>query len=112
MSILIVDDCREGNRNLQALLQAHGYPSIQTAETGEEALDLLKKGGESASDFDVVITDVNMPGITGLEFCRRLKAVDKLRDIPVLVLTGKPSEEILQEAFEVGACDFIAKPIN
>ena len=61
---------------------------------------------------DLILLDVMMPEIDGFETCRRLKAIPKLRDIPVIFLTSKNEDEYEEMGFLVGASDFIHKPIN
>ena len=67
---------------------------------------------EAAPGVEVIIMDVEMPGPDGIETCRRLKAAPRLRDIPVLIVTGNPQDETLEAAFAAGACDFLAKPVQ
>src|SRR5205814_8084949 len=83
--------------------------AVRTAGDGAEALALLALDG---ARIDVVVTDVDMPGLDGIEVCQRIKADATRHDIPVLILTGLSDETTLERAFAAGACDFIAKPIR
>src|SRR5262245_2464592 len=114
VSILIVDDSDATNRSLQAFLQSRGYPAVQTVTSGAAALRLLGEGTPAASpgDVEVILLDVGLPDLDGIEVCRRLKAAAPLKDIPVLIITGATDEQILERAFAVGACDFLPKPIR
>jgi diguanylate cyclase (GGDEF)-like protein len=109
LSILIVDDGDDTREALRALLTARGYRGLCTAACGQEALELLSDG---AAGIDVVLTDVNMPGLSGIDVCHQIKTTPHLHDIQVLVLTGQPDEEVLEQAFAAGACDFISKPVR
>ena len=105
MAILVIDDQRDMRDSLQVLLRGHGYPDVRTAASGRQALDLLALDPA----FDVIVTDVHMPGLNGIDVCRQIKADPRLRDIPVLILTGMAEESVLQRAFAAGAHDFIPK---
>ncbi len=112
MCVLIVDDSSDATRCLQSLLTARGYPHARTAASGQEALEFLEAEAAGEKKIGVVLTDVDMPGLSGIELCQRIKAAPHLRDLSVLVLTGNTDEETLERAFAAGACDFIAKPVS
>jgi len=114
MSILIVDDNREACNSLRSFLIKAGYADVRTAHTGVEALELLAQWATSTekTPTDVILLDVEMPGLDGLETCRRIKAMAHSRDIPVLIVTGTPEEQAVELAFSAGACDYINKPIH
>ena len=113
MAILIVDDQRDMRESLRFLLLAQGYTDVRTAGCGRDALELLHGGnGTPGTAVDLVITDVSMPGLSGIEVCQEIKAAPRLRDIPVLVITGRADDAVLERAFAAGAHDFIPKPAN
>ncbi len=114
MRILIVDDFLENRLPLVQLLSAAGYPDLCVAESATEAFTLLglDDPASSGGGIDVVLMDVIMPGVDGIEACRRIKAHARLRDIPILMVTGRTRPEDLQEAFAAGAMDYITKPVN
>jgi diguanylate cyclase (GGDEF)-like protein len=114
VAILVVDDQRDMCESLQVLLRSHGYPDVRTAICGRQALDFLTGGanGLAGCPVDLVITDVRMPGLSGIEVCQQIKAAPHLRDIPVLIVTGRADEAVLERAFDAGAHDFIPKPAN
>jgi diguanylate cyclase (GGDEF)-like protein len=114
VSILIVDDSQTTNDCLRTFLQRRGYPDVRTVTSGGEALRVLGEGTAAASpgDVEVVLLDVGLPDLDGIEVCRRIKAAPQLKDIPVLVITGAAEEVILERAFAAGACDFLPKPIR
>ncbi len=101
--ILVVDDETQIARVLRRGLSAHGY-EVQTANNGEEALDTF-----SQWPADLVITDLSMPQMAGLELCRRLR---KLSPVPIIVLSVKGEERTKVEALDSGADDYITKPFG
>jgi len=114
MSILIVDDSNENLLLLQSILQTGGYKDLLTAESAEQAfkhLGMDDSGGDGAG-VDLVLLDIQMPEINGIETCRRIKEVERLRDIPIIMVTVKTNPVDLQLAFAAGAMDFINKPLN
>lgn len=111
MRILIVDDESDMRESLRMLLEVHGHAEIVAADSAIEAKEMLLSMGaaERAPPIDVILTDVSMPGMTGIELCRHIKSSPHLQHIPVLILTGLGSESILQEAFDAGAHDLLRK---
>ncbi len=113
MHVLIVEDCADTRRSLQLLLHSHGYPEVETAENGQMALDILGAADPRAEPrFDVVLTDLSMPGLDGIEVCRLIKSTPHLADTAVLILTAVTDEVTLERAFAAGACDYITKPFS
>jgi len=101
--ILVVDDAPDARDFLVDALAQAGH-SVAKANTADRALEILR-----ADSFDLVVTDVVLPGSSGIELLKNVK-----RDIPtteVLVITGHPNREFALEALRHGACDFLTKPI-
>jgi signal transduction histidine kinase len=105
-TILIVDDEATNIKLIKALLLKEGYRFL-SASDGEEALAV-------ANDRipDLILLDVMMPGIDGFEVCRRLKEKEKFKDVPIIMVTALKEKEHKVNAMEVGADDFICKPID
>lgn len=101
--ILVVDDESQIARVLRRGLSARGY-EVQTAADGEEALSTF-----SQWPADLVITDLSMPQMSGLELCRRLR---KLSQVPIIVLSVKGEEKTKVEALDSGADDYVTKPFG
>lgn len=104
--ILVVDDHSDNLELLRARLEAYGY-GVDTASDGMAALDAVEK-----SPPDLILLDVMMPGIDGMEVARRIKANDRLPFIPVIMQTALDSTESMVEGLGAGADDYITKPIN
>ena len=104
--LLIVDDVTKNIQLVANYLKQVGY-EINYALSGKAALNHVRK-----SSFDLILLDIMMPEMDGFEVCKRLKANDETRDIPVIFLTAKTDIESITEAFEVGGIDYITKPFN
>lgn len=104
--VLAVDDQRDALRLLQIRLQNAGYDCV-TAADGPSAIELLSK-----ELVDLIILDVMMPQMDGFEVCRRLKAEERTRDIPVLFLTAKFEMEDKVRGLDVGGHDYLSKPVE
>jgi two-component system KDP operon response regulator KdpE len=102
--ILLVDDELAIRRALRPPLVELGFQVVDVSR-GEEALQMLRAGG-----FDVVLLDVNMPGIGGIETLRRIRAFAPR--LPILMLTVRDAEEEKVEALELGADDYVTKPFS
>lgn len=104
-NILLVDDNKE-YLDIIASVLSDEY-NVLTADNGEKALELLDK-----ENINLIISDVMMPGIDGMELCRRIKSNIRWSHIPVILLTAKGAEESRIEGLELGADDYITKPFN
>ncbi len=106
-SILVADDDPHNVRAVGSLLKEDGY-QIHVANSGEQALAIA---GEVP--LDLILLDIRMPrGMDGIETCRRLKADDRTRPIPVIFLTGREDEETTVRAFAAGGADYVKKPFD
>lgn len=114
MSLLIVDDSFDIRLLLQAFLHAEGYTDLQMATSAQEAFEILGMGEPATPhpDVELILMDITMPEMDGIEACRRIKEVERLRDIPVIMVTAKTEAEHLRAAFNAGAMDYITKPFN
>jgi DNA-binding response OmpR family regulator len=72
----------------------------------------MEHDGAGAKEIDLIVMDVRMPEIDGIEACRRIKAVEALRDTPIIMMTARSEPEVLRGAFDAGATDYIKKPIE
>lgn len=114
MSILIVDDQDTVRDVLKRVLGRGGYTDIITAESANEAFALLGLDDPTASisAVDLILMDVNMPDLDGVEACARLKTNLHLKDIPVIMITGDTEVARLTQALSAGAVDYITKPLD
>ena len=104
--ILIVDDIPDNLNLLCQTLESEGY-SIIAAPSGEIALQIVAR-----TQPDLILLDIMMPGMDGFETCRRLKADERLMDIPVIFITARDETESVIEGFQLGGVDYITKPFR
>ncbi|GKS60397.1 hypothetical protein YTPLAS18_39240 [Nitrospira sp.] len=113
MSILIVDDFEEQRDLLAATLTQAGYRSLTFAASASNALKALGIGEASAElgRVDILLLDLNMPDMDGLEACRRIRAEERFEHLPVIIVTAKTDPEDIKAAYNAGATDYIRKPV-
>jgi|SaaInlStandDraft_2_1057019.scaffolds.fasta_scaffold71029_2 putative two-component system response regulator len=102
--VLIVDDAEE---NLDLMLEILSEYKRSVADNGEKAIQIAN----SNRPPDIILLDVMMPGMNGYEVCKRLKASEQTKHIPIIFLTGKVDEEDESKGIELGAADYIRKPV-
>jgi len=107
MKILIVDDFSTMRRIIKNLLRELGFNNTHEADDGSTALPMLQNG-----DFDFLITDWNMPGMTGLDLLKAVRADPKLKDLPVLMVTAEAKRDQIIEAAQAGVNGYIVKPFT
>ncbi len=105
-TILVVDDEQDILELLRYNLTAQGY-DVLTAETGEKALETARKKNPS-----LIVLDLMLPGIDGLEVCKTLKSNHKCAHIPIVMLTAKGEESDIVVGLELGADDYVTKPFS
>lgn len=110
MNILLVDDSAAQRAALAGLLEQEGYTSLYMAETAVEAYQCLIQAAPSG--IDLILMDLHMPGVNGIEACRQIKNMEAWRDIPIIMVTSSDTTEDLRLAFTAGAIDYITKPPN
>ena len=107
MKILIVDDFSTMRRIIKNLLRDLGFNNTSEADDGNTALPMLQ-----ASSFDFLITDWNMPGMTGIDLLRAVRADERLVGLPVLMVTAEAKRDQIIEAAQSGVNGYIVKPFT
>lgn len=107
MQILVVDDYNTMLRILKNLLKQLGFNNVDTAMDGGEALNKL-----NANKFDFVISDWNMEPMTGIELLKEVRASEKLKHIPFIMITAESKAENVIAAQQAGVSNYIVKPFN
>jgi CheY-like chemotaxis protein len=105
--VLVVDDDIRNVFALTSALETHGMKVIH-AESGKEGIELLKKSG----DIDLVLMDVMMPGLDGIDTMRIVRQLDGYQSLPIVAVTAKAMMGDREKCIEAGATDYVAKPVN
>ena len=105
-NILLVDDSSALLELISSFLEAENY-TIFTHDTGEKALEFLENNTP-----DIILLDRTMPGMHGIEVCKRIKQNEELRNIPIIFLTATSDVKAIVEGFQAGAVDYITKPFQ
>lgn len=107
MKFLVVDDFSTMRRIVRNLLKEIGFSNVDEAEDGVVALHKLKNG-----QFDFVVTDWNMPNMSGIELLKAIRADASLKHLPVMMITAEAKKENIIEAATAGASGYIVKPFT
>ncbi|MCD6116034.1 response regulator [bacterium] len=104
--ILLAEDDPSGQKLMRLLLSQLGY-AVDLAGTGQQVLDMLKK-----KDYDIVLMDMEMPVMDGFTATRKLRSMEKYKDMPIIALTAHAMKEHKKKTLEAGCTDYLSKPIN
>ena len=107
LKFLVVDDFSTMRRIIKNLLNDLGYPNVTEADDGKTALPMLQTGG-----FDFLISDWNMPGMSGLDLIKAVRSDARLAKLPVLMLTAEAKREQIIEAAQAGVNGYVIKPFT
>ncbi len=105
--ILVVEDEMHIQRLIKLVLEKHGH-SVDVADNGDEALKKLN----AAADYDLILLDILMPGIGGLQVLATAKKSEKTKHIPIVMLTALAQENVVLQGIKLGAKDYIRKPFH
>ncbi len=114
MRILVIDDSEDFRDLTEGALLSAGYTDIVTASSGWEALKILDVGRdtEEKPTIDVVLLDIVMPEMDGVEACARIRNDSRYADLPIIMVTSLDDMNSLSNAFVAGATDYVTKPVN
>lgn len=107
MKILVVDDMVTMRRIVKNILKQLGFANVEEAENGQEALQKLR-----ADTYGFVVSDWNMPVMTGIDMLRAIRSDEKLKATPVLMVTAEAQQSNLIEAVQAGVSNYIVKPFT
>jgi len=107
IKVLVVDDFSTMRRILKNILKQIGYSDIEEAEDGNSALVRLRQGG-----YGLVVSDWNMPNMTGLDLLKAIRADNALNNMPVLMVTAEAKKENVMDAIKAGVNNYVVKPFT
>lgn len=107
MRFLVVDDSSTMRRIIINTLNKLGYADVIEASNGREGIDRL-----AANPVDMIITDWNMPEVSGIEFVRAVRSNEKTRQVPVLMVTTNAAKDDIVEALRTGVSNYVVKPFT
>lgn len=107
MKILVVDDFATMRKIIKNILKKLGFQNIAEAEDGVSALEVLKK-----QEIDFIVSDWNMPNMSGLELLKAIRSDEALKDKPVLMVTAEAQKENIVEAVKAGVNNYVVKPFT
>ncbi len=108
MKILVVDDFPTMRRIVKTLMRQNGYSNFVEAEDGQQAIRML----ETTPDIEFIVSDWNMPNMTGLEFLKAVRADARFKHLPFLMVTAEAEKENIIEAVKNGVSNYIVKPFT
>ena len=117
IDVLLVDDSEDDTLIVKRVFKKIGFTNkFRSVSSGEEALDLLHYRGKYKDGKDplpgLILLDISMPGMDGFEVLKQLKGDEKLKKIPVVMLTTSGEQEDVVRSYEGGVCSYITKPVN
>jgi len=107
MRILVVDDFSTMRRIVKSIVKQLGFNNVDEAEDGKQALEMLKGG-----KYGFVVSDWNMPNMTGIDLLRAIRADPDLKDTPVLMVTAETEKQIVVDAIQAGVNNYVVKPFT
>lgn len=107
MKILVVDDFSTMRRIVRNLLRDLGFTNIEEADDGTTALPMLRNGR-----FDFLVTDWNMPGMSGMELLKEVRADENLKSLPILMVTAEAKRDQIVAAAQAGVNGYVVKPFT
>ncbi|MFN7453892.1 MAG: response regulator [Pseudobdellovibrionaceae bacterium] len=109
---LVVDDFATMRKILKKVLTELGYTNIEEADDGKPAFAALEKAHNEGKPFQFVISDWNMPGMTGIDLLKACKADAKFKTLPFMLVTAESEQKNIVEAAKAGVSDYVVKPFN
>ena len=112
MNILLVDDMTTMRKIQKKMLEKMGFKKIIEANDGKPAWDLLEEQTNIGEPIEFVISDWNMPGMTGLDLLKKCRADDRFKALPFLMVTAEAEQKNVVEAVKCGVSNYVVKPFS
>lgn len=109
---LIVDDNVNMRGSIVEILQNNGFDNLVQAQDGQAAINILESCFENLKPVDFVISDWNMPGMTGIDLLKFCRKSEKFKTLPFLMVTGERAEHLIIDAARSGVTDYLIKPVS
>ncbi len=109
---LVVDDFATMRKIIKKVLSELGYTNVEEADDGAKALPMLQAAATAGNPFQFVISDWNMPQMTGIDLLKNCKSDPKLKDVPFMLVTAESEQKNILEAAKAGVSDYVVKPFN
>lgn len=109
---MVVDDFATMRKIIKKVLSELGYTNVEEAEDGKPAFEAIKKASAEGRPFEFVISDWNMPGMTGIDLLKSVKGDPQLKHLPFLMVTAESEQKNIVEAAKAGVSDYVVKPFN
>lgn len=107
LEVLVVDDLTNMRRLIKNMLRTMGFKTIHEADDGKDALGVL-----ASQNIGLIISDWNMPNMTGIEFLRHVRGMEKYRSTPFLMVTAEATRDNIIEAISAGVSNYVVKPVQ
>jgi two-component system chemotaxis response regulator CheY len=110
--ILIADDMRSLRDFIYGALQKYGFQDIYEAENGIDALERITKTVQNKDLFDLVISDIRMPGMDGIELLQNFRELEEYSETPFLICSTEAEKDLVMDAVDLGASGYLVKPFS
>jgi two-component system, chemotaxis family, chemotaxis protein CheY len=110
--ILVIDDMKTMRIVMKKALKQLGYEKVEEASDGDVALIMLQEAAQSGSAFELILSDWNMPKLKGIDLLRQIRANDKLKKTPFVMVTAESEKAQVLEAIKAGVNNYISKPFT
>lgn len=109
---LVVDDFATMRKIIKKVLGELGYKNVEEADDGQTALPKIKEAAAKGVPFEFIVSDWNMPGMTGIDLLRAVRGDAGLKDTPFMLVTAESEQKNVVEAVQAGVSDYVVKPFN
>lgn len=112
MKTLVIDDMNTMRKIIKKMLKEIGFTSIDEANDGKPAWKMIEEAHEAGSPYEFIVSDWNMPGLTGLDLLKQIRADERFTKLPFLMITAEAEQSNVVIAVKAGVSNFIVKPFN
>ena len=112
MKVLVVDDMATMRKIIKNMLVQLGFSNITEAEDGSDAWPMIQEAHANGDPYEFIVSDWNMPGMTGLELIKNLRATEEFKTLPFLMITAEAEQGNVVVAVKAGVSNFIVKPFS